>query len=553
MQLQTLTAYLRYTAEVTPNHGIHYVHENGFIEKQTYAELLSEAYELACGFRNDGKLPGEKVIIATLTNRQTITSLWGCFFAGLIPTILTIPVSLTDKSQSAEKILNVYENMDHPIIIISKPIPSNDQIPESDFRLYEKLTRSEGLPDFEAEVNDLAFIQYSSGSTGNPKGICLTHANLAWNINSITIGLQIKQSDNFGNWMPLYHDMGLIGYHLNPIVNSLNQYHIETIDFIKNPSIWLDMLSKARIAVTGCPNFSLALTLRYLQRKKTEQDWDFSSMKAMLNGAEPISVKIMEEFTSALKKYNLPDYAMMPVYGMAEVTLAVSFTPVFTPRVVKSFDTEELDRNGRAVPVATGQHKHTRQLAAVGIALSNLEIRIVNDNDEPLSETWVGHIQIKSPSVTAGYYKNPEATAVLFCGEWMRTGDLGFFLDGYLYISGRHKDVIFMNGKKYFANDLETLAGTLEDIVYGKIAIGGYTNPANNKEKIVVFVASIPESKVAATLESLRVLFRSKLGVPIDEMVLLRSNEFPKTSSGKTQRYLMVKRYIQGEYTNRYN
>ncbi|MEI6060472.1 MAG: AMP-binding protein, partial [Bacteroidota bacterium] len=310
---------------------------------------------------------------------------------------------------------------------------------------------------------------------------------------------------------------------------------------------------KAKIAVTGCPNFSLALTLRYLQRKKQDQDWDFSSMKAMLNGAEPISVKIMEEFTHALEKYNLHDYAMMPVYGMAEVTLAVSFTPVFTPRVITTLDTEELDRNGRAVPVTSGSHKTTRQLSAVGVALSNVAVRIVNDKDEPLEETFVGHIQIKSPAVTAGYYKNPEATAGLFCGEWMRTGDLGFFLNGYLYISGRFKEIIFMNGKNYFANDLETLAGTLDDIVYGKVAVGGYTDPETSKEKIVIFVASIPESKAEATLQTLRALFRTSLGIPIDELVLLRSNEFPKTSSGKIQRYLMLNRHRNGEYPNKFN
>jgi acyl-CoA synthetase (AMP-forming)/AMP-acid ligase II len=170
-----------------------------------------------------------------------------------------------------------------------------------------------------------------------------------------------------------------------------------------------------------------------------------------------------------------------------------------------------------------------------------------------LPEGNAGNIQIKGPSITRGYFKNPEATANTFCGEWLRTGDIGFFFEGNLYISGRFKDIIFMNGKNYFANDLENLACSLDEISYGKVAFGGITDHKAGKDKIIIFAAGIPESKATETLQTLRALFRKTLGIPVDELVILRSNEFPKTSSGKIQRYKILQRYQQGDFSaNRY-
>jgi acyl-CoA synthetase (AMP-forming)/AMP-acid ligase II len=270
----------------------------------------------------------------------------------------------------------------------------------------------------------------------------------------------------------------------------------------------------------------------------------------LLNGAEPISVKIMDEFSNALKRNGFPENAMMPVYGMAEATLAISFSPLLKPSISCIFDSTQLDLNGIALLVAPGPHRHGRQLTSVGSALEEIQIRVVNDNDQLLPESKVGHVQIKGPAVTTGYFKNPEATAQLFAGKWLRTGDLGFFLNGHLYISGRYKDIIFMNGKNYFANDLENLACSLEEINYGKVAFGGITDQKAGKDKIIIFVAGIPESKAAETLHTLRSLFRKTLGIPIDEIVILRSNEFPKTSSGKIQRYKILQRYQQGDFVN---
>jgi acyl-CoA synthetase (AMP-forming)/AMP-acid ligase II len=347
--------------------------------------------------------------------------------------------------------------------------------------------------------------------------------------------------------MPLFHDMGLIGYHFTAVYCSINQYHIETIDFIKNPGLWLDLMSKMQVNITGCPNFGLALVVRYLGRKKNLPEWDFTRLKALLNGAEPISVQIMNDFTELLKPYNFRTEAMMPVYGMAEATLAVSFTPLLTPPVVTAFDASQLDRENRAVRVEEDSTE-ARLLTGVGVALNDTEIRIVDEHDHTLEEGLVGHIQLKGAGITKGYYQKSEATEAAFCDGWLRTGDIGFFFEGNLYISGRHKDIIFKNGRNYFANDLEVMACSLEDISYGKVCFGGTTSKETGHDKVIAFLAGSPGEKAMETFRQLRNLLRANLGITVDELVMVKSNEIPKTSSGKLQRYKLMQRYIAGDF-----
>jgi len=552
MPLSTLPELLQRAASSSRQMGIGYVKEDGSIEHQTYNDLLEEALKKGRGLRALGLNPGDKIIIATDDNRLTINLLWACFMAGLIPTILQPPVSCADNNPVFVKLLNVVIQLGNPYILVNTIRKVADSAFAGKFILFDDIPDSNVKLEFHPSENDLAFIQFSSGSTGEPKGVLLTHRNLFLNMEAISIGLDLNITDHTGNWMPLYHDMGLIGYHLTPIYVPCEQSHIHTVDFIKNPSLWLDLMSTSKITVTGCPNFGQALVMRHLHRKSGEQNWDFSHMKALLNGAEPISVRIMEDFTEAMKKYKFREDAMMPVYGMAEATLAISFMPLMKPTIITAFDTEELDFKQRAVKVdLTGARHSYRLLAAVGIALKHIEIRIADDLDFDMPNGNVGHIQIKGGSITQGYFGNIAASKTLFCGEWLRTGDIGFFFEGNLYISGRFKDIIFINGKNYYANDLEQLGCTLEGISYSKIVFGGISDKRSGREKVLVFIAGIPDAKSNEILQNLRVLLRKNLGVQIDELIQVRSNEIPKTSSGKVQRYKLIQRYLQGEFAER--
>ena len=526
---------------------IGYVDETGSSQQQTYAQLYDEARRITIGLNNLGLKKGDKVIIATLQNRETITLLWGCFLGGMVPTVLQPPMTFSGYNPAVVKLMNVFNQLEQPYIFMSSEMSDLGELPSGKVVTVQALNCSGAFADVELFPEDLAFIQFSSGSTGDPKGVMLTHHNMMVNLDAIRIGLDLHFPDHTGNWMPLFHDMGLIGYHLTPMYSFNYQSHIETIDFIKNPGLWLDLMSNAGIAVTGCPNFGLALVLRHLKRRKIFPGWNFAPMKAMLNGAEPISVQIMNDFVETLQPFGFHPEAMMPVYGMAEATLAISFTPLMQPSAITAFDTTQLDREHKAVKVADDS-PGARLLSGVGVALNDTEIRIVDHTDSPVEDATAGHIQLKGPGITKGYFKKPEATQAAFCGEWLRTGDIGFFFEGNLYVSGRHKDIIFKNGRNYFANDLEIMACTIEEISYGKVCFGGTTSKETGHDKVIAFLAGSPGEKTMETFRQLRNLLRANLGITVDELIMVKSNEIPKTSSGKLQRYKLMQRYHAGEF-----
>ncbi len=545
----TLPELLHRAANEYPHLGISYVQDNGTLVNQSYPELLKESAAMARGLFSLGLQPGDKAIIATSQNRQTITLLWACLLGGIVPTILQPPVTFNEYNPAASKLLNVFRQMGKPWVLTSGI--TQDSYPEMDGNIihFADIPHEDGAIDIHPSLDTLAFIQYSSGSTGEPKGIMLSHRNIALNLQAITIGLDLHPNDHVGNWMPLYHDMGLIGYHLTLVSVPAHQFHIDTVDFIKNPGLWLDMMTRYQISVTGCPNFGQALVLRYMKRKPDGQNWNFSSMKALLNGAEPISVRIMEEFNRSMMKYGFAEEAMMPVYGMAEATLAISFSPLMEPSVITGFDAEMLDRQGIAVKTSSSaRSRQVRNIVSVGKPLNFVDIRIVDEHDKPVPESHIGHIQVKGGSITGGYFEQPEATSKVFTDGWLRTGDLGFLFEGNLYITGRFKDIIFVNGRNFFSHDLENMACSLEGFTYGKIVFGGITDTKTGKEKVLAFVAGVPSESAGEMLHRLRTLLRKNLGIHLDELILVRSNEIPKTSSGKIQRYRLIQQYLLGSF-----
>ena len=546
----TLPDLLKRAVLKNPELSVGYCDKSSNVTIQTYSELLDEAKLIAAGLCNLGLKQGDKIIVATRYNRETIELLWGSFLLGLVPTVLQAPASFSGDNPPLVKLLKVFDLLNNPYVFVSSEVKDTCASMEGRIQHKEELTVAGTFPEPGLTPDDLAFIQFSSGSTGDPKGIMLSHANLMVNMDAIRIGLDANYPDQFANWMPLFHDMGLIGYHLTPLYCSVSQYHLETLDFIMNPGLWLNLMSKQKVNISGTTNFGLALVLKYLKRGKQLFEWDFTSMKALLNGAEPISVKIMQDVVDALSPHALKPEAMMPVYGMAESTLAISFASLRNRSVATAFNAPLLDREHKAQPVDPADPS-ARLLSEVGVALNDIEIRITDDLDRVVEEGTSGHIQVKGPSVTRGYYNNPAATASAFCDEWLRTGDMGFFFGGNLYISGRSKDIIFKNGIHYFANDLEELACTLEDIKYGKICLGGTTDRKTGEEKVIAFVAGLTEEKAPETFRELRFLLRSNLGVAIDLLVLVKSNEMPKTSSGKLQRYKLMQRFLTGDFDDR--
>ena len=549
-EIDNLQEMLIRAATQYPGHGIGYVRADNEIVFRTYASVLEEAKLLLTGLNQLGIEQSDKIILALDKNEVTIPILWACLLGGIVPTILQPPVSFSEYNPQLEKLEKVFQTLNKPSIIFSK---SHKTSFHSELIGGENIIFSDQIPSLSVELSlpeisgsDTAYIQFSSGSTGDPKGIILTHQNILTNLDAISVGLHFTHDTRTLNWMPLYHDMGLIGYHFTPIYYTHHQFHLETIDFIKRPFLWLDIMSSEKINCTGCPNFGLAIVLRHLKRKQPNK-WDLSAMESLLNGAEPISVSIMNEFMVRTAPFNFRPEAMTPVYGMAESTLAITFSPFLEKPTVKSFDREILLANDKAVEIGD-KGINSLEITGVGKAINDIQYRIVDDHDQKIDDGELGHIQISGPCVTSGYYNDIQATESSFCGEWLRTGDQGFSLKDHLYISGRFKDVIFLNGKNYFAHDLENMALQNDNLIWGKVIICGYFDQETGHDELLLFLVGSPNQKLTDIFQQISTQFRNTLGVVIRRFIPIKSNEIPRTSSGKIQRYKLINRYLKGEF-----
>ena len=546
-----LSQILVRAAEDHPGAVIGFIRANRSIRTITYPELLDSATRILGGLRKSGIAAGDHVILSLDTSEEIIPALWACFLGGIVPALLQPPVSFSEHNPAAEKAARVYRLLGSPKVILSHAHVEgwlNGGIPSDSLIDYGKLPLERtGLVQSGVAGDDLALLQFSSGSTGDPKGVMLTHRNILINIHDISRGLRLMPEDVSVSWMPLFHDMGLMGFHMTATYIGCHQYFIDTVDFIKNPLLWLDAMSELKATITGCPNFGQVLVNRAIGRKK-DPSWDLSPLRAVFNGAEPISVACMEEFNGNLRPFGYRDSAMLPAYGMAEATLAVSFTDLDLPARITFFERESLLGKGLAAETPE-QGSSAMPLVSVGIPLPSCEVVIRDDAGNEMPSGHAGHILVRGSNVTPGYFNNPEETGESLREGWLYTGDLGFIHDGELYILGRLKDIIFINGINYYAHDLERIALQMEEVTFGKVAIAGYFDEEEGKDKILVFLVASDNEVSRALFQKIRKHFRTTLGLLLDTFIPIRSNEIPRTSSGKIQRYKLVNRFLRGEFT----
>ncbi len=549
---RTVPDLLLSVVESFPDKGIGFVQSEGNMKFLTYKELLSEAKEILGGLQSRGLTQKDKVMIVMSRNEDIVPVLWACFLGGMVPTILQPPVSFTEFNQPARKIENVYRILQHPRIILSADLMNSfkSEVISTQDILDAGNLKNQNREAFLTNIleTDIAFIQFSSGSTGDPKGIVLTHKNILTNIAAICVGLDVYDNDVYSSWMPIYHDMGLFGYHFCPLFAQNNHYLIDPVNFVKKPSLWLDVMEEVKCTITGCPNFGQALLLRYLKNRESKK-WDLSSLKAIVNGAEPISPRIMYDFLNSLSDHKLKKESMIPAYGMAESTLAITLSELFKVPVTTPFNRTILQKQGKAV-VEKNVVSEVIELVSVGKPLNDVEIRVVSEKGDPLADNLEGQIQIKGAGITSGYYNNPEETHRSFNNTWFNTGDKGFIFNGNLYVTGRIKDIIFVRGQNLYAHDLESLACKYSGITYGKIIMGGLFDSRKGYDQILVFLVGSPNQETCQTFTQLRNFFRDTYGLTIDIFIPIRSNQVPKTSSGKIQRYKLISSYQNGEFDN---
>jgi acyl-CoA synthetase (AMP-forming)/AMP-acid ligase II/acyl carrier protein len=394
--------------------------------------------------------------------------------------------------------------------------------------------------------DDVAFIQFSSGSTSEPKGVVLTHRNILANCRGVSEVAGFTENDVSLSWMPLTHDMGLIGFHIFMFANRLHQHLMPTELFVRRPLLWLSFASEKRATILCSPNFGYRHYLKVLGDRPVD-GLNLSSVRLIFNGAEPISAELCSEFLDRLAPAKLARNAMYPVYGLAEASLAATFPAAGAPLRTARLDRHHLTVGETAQEAPSGS-KDAVELVSVGTAIPYCKVRLCGEDDRELPAGEVGHILMTGDNVTRGYFEDAAVNASTFSADgWLRTGDLGVLRDGELFITGRAKEILFVNGQNYYPHDLEGIAQAAQGLDLGKVVVAGVRPAGAQTDHIIVFVLHRGDIKdFLPVANEVSKLINEHTGLEVAAVVPVK--RIPKTTSGKIQRHLLEEGYVAGEF-----
>ncbi len=539
-------------AERKNDKGFRYLHIDGSSQFLSYEVLLDKALNCLGGLQKHGMKPGKHVLLIVNNNIDFIVGFWACILGGFIPIPMAYPSSVSFKNEIFQKISRIWKLLDKPSILTEhKFLEERSKISELldcnkiDMFAISDLLNSNSIGKFNfSESDSPAFIQFTSGSTNSPKGVILSHNNLLTNIESAINGAGITCEDSSFSWMPFYHDLGLIGFHLVPTALAANQANMSPIRFVKYPHLWIEYMSQLNSTFTCSPNFGYRLLLKKLTTEQL-QKYHLGSLRLIFNGGEPISASLMNEFVEKLSVCGLIRSSMYPVYGMAEACIAVSFPPPGSIPLVHCLDSNKIANSLHAELCDNSNSGIYR--VDLGYPIPGMKIRIVNKQGEIVPEKVIGEIQIKGENVTSGYINNPEATREAFQEGWFKTGDTGFMIDGRLTITGRIKDLIIINGQNYFAHDIESHLEQSSGIESGKVVVGAWFDEKECRDVIALFSAlHISKDNFKSFYTDILSKINETFGFPVDYLVIVQS--IPKTTSGKIQRYSLVQAFQKNEF-----
>ena len=552
-EAQTLVEALEYHVERQPERLSVFLYEEHKEIPLTYRDLWHGAMVYAATLAAHGVGPGQTVAIMLPTSKEYLFCFYGVLLAGGVPVPLYPPARLATIEDHMTRHVGVLKSAGATVMVT---------IPEAKalawlLRAQVESLRAVMVPeDFTGDAKSftpvrgrgghIGFLQYTSGSTGNPKGVVLTHANLLANVRAMGKAARATQEDVYVSWLPLYHDMGLIGgcfatmYHGFPVVLQ------SPLAFLSRPSSWLRAIHRHRGTISGGPNFSYELCLRRIPDHEVE-GLDLSSWRFLYNGAEPVSPETMAAFEERFEKHGVRRGSISPVYGLAEASVGLAFTPPGGPREIDVIDRDRFARTGEAV-TARPDDPAPMKVVGCGRVLPEHDMRVVDAAGLELPDRHEGHLQFRGPSATTGYYRNPEATKGLFSGEWVNTGDRAYLSDGMLFLTGREKDIIIRGGRNITPYELEEAIGDLPRIRRGCVAVFGSLDAANGTERVVVLAETRqPDTALDEDLRHrINELAVGLIGSPVDDIVLAPPHTVPKTSSGKIRRVAAREYYERG-------
>jgi fatty-acyl-CoA synthase len=565
----TLTQIIRLRGKGEPDRvHVQVYEEDDKLRTITFGNLYEQGSLVAAELRRRGLLAGQTVAIMLPTCAEFFYTFAGILLAGGIPVPIYPPFRADRIAEYATRQATILRNAETQFLVTWRQAENlanllKPRVPSLREVLNAQKLASAPAPDaasgaattpwrpvenlsHQARGEDIAFLQYTSGSTGDPKGVVLTHANLLANIHSIVSGLEIRPDDACVSWLPLYHDMGLIGAWFVPLFIGIPLVVMSPLAFLSRPERWLRAIQKHRATIAPAPNFAYELCVRKIADKDLE-GLDLSSWRAATNGAEPVRSETLERFAKRFAPYGFNPKALMAVYGLAEASLAIS-----VPRLGDGYKVDRIERaafqsGGRAIP-ARADDSAALEFVNAGRPLPSVEVRIVDSEGHDLGERREGQLWFRGPSATSGYYRNPEATRELMReGDWLDSGDLAYWGEGELYITGRAKDVIIKAGRNLYPHEIEVIAGGVKGVRTGCVVAFGAPDERTGTERLIV-AAEIREPLDAKQIESeISRAVDQAMGLPPDVVALLRPQSIPKTSSGKLRRSDTRQLYLDGK------